>query len=159
MNVDFANVPCLLVILTLIIYLFSSRKKSRHPHPPGPPGYPIIGNVQLPDGNAWKEYRRWSDVYGMCAFYSSNTGLNQYLGSSIVRVNILGTNIVILNSLDDCVALLDKRSSIYSDRFVHSRYRNNIRAKAYMLGPIRCLCWSCTCSRGHPDFFKFIAGV
>ena len=38
------------------------------------------------------------------------------LGSDIVHVDVMGTHIVILNSLKAGHELLDKRSSIYSDR-------------------------------------------
>lgn len=41
-------------------------------------------------------------------------------GSDIIRVNMLGTNFVITNSLEASTDLLDKRSSIYSDRYVFS---------------------------------------
>ena len=41
---------------------------------------------------------------------------NTRLGSKIVRYNVLGSNIVILNSLQVVMDLLDKRSAIYSDR-------------------------------------------
>ena len=36
--------------------------------------------------------------------------------SEVIRVRALGTNIVILNSLNAVNELLDKRSSTYSDR-------------------------------------------
>ena len=36
--------------------------------------------------------------------------------SDIIHVNVLGTSIVILNSYDVAVSLLDKRSGIYSSR-------------------------------------------
>lgn len=76
------------------------RKKNRAPHPPGPTGLPFIGNLQLPDGQAWKTYRQWGDMYG----------------ADVVRINVLGKNIVVLNNLEACTELLDKRAAIYSDR-------------------------------------------
>lgn len=42
------------------------------------------------------------------------------IASDIVRVNVFGTNIVVLNSLEACVELLDQRSAIYSDRCVYT---------------------------------------
>jgi hypothetical protein len=38
------------------------------------------------------------------------------LGSDVVHVDVMGTHVVILNSLKAGHELLDKRSSIYSDR-------------------------------------------
>ena len=40
------------------------------------------------------------------------------LGSDLIRLNIMGNNIIVLNSLRSAIDLLDKRSSIYSSRFV-----------------------------------------
>lgn len=47
-------------------YLFYNRSKnSRLPLPPGPKGYPIIGNLlDLPNGSDWITYRDWSRQYG-----------------------------------------------------------------------------------------------
>ena len=39
------------------------------------------------------------------------------LGSDILRLNVLGNNIIILNSLEATTDLLEKRSTIYSDRY------------------------------------------
>jgi hypothetical protein len=36
--------------------------------PPGPPGYPLIGNVlELPRVREWETYAQWSKQYGACA--------------------------------------------------------------------------------------------
>lgn len=39
--------------------------------------------------------------------------------SSVVRYNVLGNNIVVLNSLQAVIDLFEKRSAIYSDRYAH----------------------------------------
>ncbi|RPD55979.1 cytochrome P450 [Lentinus tigrinus ALCF2SS1-6] len=80
------------------------RLRRRRPHlPPGPRGLPLFGNLfQIPDLSAapWHAYSAWSHEHN----------------SDIIRVRALGTNIVILNSLNVVNDLLDKRSSIYSGR-------------------------------------------
>ncbi|TFK89937.1 cytochrome P450 [Polyporus arcularius HHB13444] len=91
-----------LAVLCLFISVFRLRLR-RPPLPPGPRGLPLVGNLfQIPEPSAspWHAYCAWgrehkSDVISVCA---------------------LGTNIVILNSLNAVTDLLDKRSSIYSDR-------------------------------------------
>lgn len=69
--------------------------------PPGPKGYPIIGNVwDIPRERAWLTYAEWAERYK----------------SDVVQFTVFGTRTVILNSLKAATELLDKRSSIYSDR-------------------------------------------
>ncbi|KAG6903267.1 hypothetical protein C0995_000162 [Termitomyces sp. Mi166 len=75
-----------------------SRQKT--PLPPGPPADPIIGHIRLipPEGQ---------DVF----FYE----LGKTYGD-VVQLKIMGKSIIILNSVEAAVDLLDNRSSIYSDR-------------------------------------------
>ena len=40
-------------------------------------------------------------------------------GSDIVRINVLGMNIIVTNTLEASADLLDKRSSTYSNRPTH----------------------------------------
>ncbi|KAF7977292.1 hypothetical protein HWV62_4259 [Athelia sp. TMB] len=87
-----------LVIATF--YLVKARTKSQK-YPPGPRGWPLIGNLlDMPKGDEWVKYREWAQEYN----------------SDIVHVEVFGTHIVLLNSLEAISDLLDKRSSIYSDR-------------------------------------------
>ncbi|PPQ88910.1 hypothetical protein CVT25_009145 [Psilocybe cyanescens] len=96
--------------LTSVVILVSSyttikflqhRKRSRnHPFPPGPEGYPIIGNVlSLFQGERWKIFSDYKKQYG-----------------DLVRLHGLGTDLIALNSLDAIDDLLGKRGHIYSHR-------------------------------------------
>lgn len=68
--------------------------------PPGPPGKFIIGNLlDVPHDNAWETFGKWKEIYG-----------------DVVHLNILGEHLIILNSFEAAWELLEKRSSIYSDR-------------------------------------------
>ncbi|KAI0340919.1 cytochrome P450 [Trametopsis cervina] len=90
------------LVVTFIIRRAKWNKRSRGlPLPPGPRGWPIIGNLlALPsEGQPWMVYRDWSYKHG-----------------NIMSMNVLGAHIVILSSADIAADLLDKRSSIYSDR-------------------------------------------
>ncbi|THU84289.1 cytochrome P450 [Dendrothele bispora CBS 962.96] len=67
--------------------------------PPGPKGLPIIGNIhQLSDEN-WLQFTEWKFKYG-----------------PLVRLNLGGTNTIVLNTHKVAADILDKRASIYSDR-------------------------------------------
>ncbi|EKM54976.1 uncharacterized protein PHACADRAFT_142803 [Phanerochaete carnosa HHB-10118-sp] len=54
----------------------------------------------MPDNLAWITYIRWGEEYN----------------SDILRLSVLGNNLIIVNSLEAASDLLDKRSAIYSDR-------------------------------------------
>ncbi|KAF8883978.1 cytochrome P450 [Infundibulicybe gibba] len=77
-----------------------NRNPKRLPLPPGPKGLPIIGNLlDMPAHKPWVIYNEWSKTYG-----------------DIMHLNILGQSIIILCSTRRTTDLLEKRSSISSDR-------------------------------------------
>lgn len=70
------------------------------PLPPGPKGLPIIGNVlEMPSSQEWKTFARWGKQWG-----------------GLVSVKVLGQPIIIINSVQIAMEMLDKKSAIYSDR-------------------------------------------
>lgn len=82
-------------------FFILSRQKSRNlPHPPGPQGYPLVGYLKTIPSPLWKTYLDWGKQYK----------------SDIVRLNILGNNMIVTNTLKATLDLLDKRSAIHSDR-------------------------------------------
>ena len=54
---------CVLLGFFLIGLVVKLTLKGRK-HPPGPPGYPLVGNLALPQGPAWKAYRDLGNAYG-----------------------------------------------------------------------------------------------
>ncbi|KAF8190347.1 cytochrome P450 [Mycena galopus ATCC 62051] len=71
------------------------------PTPPGPRPLPIIGNLlNIPSQEQWLVYQEWSRKYG----------------SDVVRMNVLGTDILVVNSAEAASALFGYKSAIYSDR-------------------------------------------
>lgn len=90
---------CLLIVF-LVALRQNSKNKSRLPLPPGPKPLPFVGNLfQFPKKQPWKTLTKWRETYG-----------------DIVYINDLGGPTIILNTHKVCSDLLDKRSSIYSDR-------------------------------------------
>jgi hypothetical protein len=69
-------------------------------YPPGPPTWPVIGNLHLmPKEKGHLQFQKWAEEYG--PVYSL----------------ILGTKVMIVLSSDQAIKdLLDKRSGIYSSR-------------------------------------------
>ncbi|KAI9432002.1 cytochrome P450 [Lactarius indigo] len=85
---------------SLGLFVVHTRRHKR-PYPPGPSRLPIVGNLfSMPSREEWVTYKKWSEKYG----------------SDVIHVDVMGSHIVILNSIKSANELLDKRSSIYSDR-------------------------------------------
>ena len=62
--------------------------------------------------------------------YTNNPRLNQielYAGSDIIYVNVLGQPIVVIDKYETAVELLEKRSGIYSSRFVSANHIHSSR--------------------------------
>ncbi|KAB5591014.1 O-methylsterigmatocystin oxidoreductase [Ceratobasidium theobromae] len=86
-------------------YLFYREKLARAsklPLPPSPAGaYPLLGHaLALPTSNEHLTYSKWS----------------RELKSDIISMTALGQTIVVLNSVEAAIDLMDRRSAIYSDR-------------------------------------------
>ncbi|PBK94407.1 cytochrome P450 [Armillaria gallica] len=63
-------------------------------------GLPVIGNLfDMPTEKEWLTFAKWGEKY-----------------SNIASIPILGWCLVILNSTQTAISILDKKSSIYSDR-------------------------------------------
>ncbi|KAI0092442.1 CyP450 monooxygenase [Irpex rosettiformis] len=68
--------------------------------PPGPRGFPIIGNLlDFPPNKAWVTFREWSQTYG-----------------NIMFIQVMDTPILLVSSPEICHDLMEKRSAIYSDK-------------------------------------------
>lgn len=75
--------------------------RRRLPLPPGPKGYPIVGNLfDMPHDLQWEKYFDWSKKYN----------------SDIIYLSVFGAPIVVLNSYEAANDLLSGRSLLYSDR-------------------------------------------
>ncbi|KAH7905306.1 cytochrome P450 [Hygrophoropsis aurantiaca] len=90
------------VLASLIALVLYNRERSDTviPRPPGPTPLPLIGNVlSINAGEPWRTYTKWRDIYG-----------------DIVYTRLLNKEIIVLNSEEAAVNLLERRSQIYSDR-------------------------------------------
>ncbi|KAG1815024.1 cytochrome P450 [Suillus subaureus] len=84
------------------VYLMKQvfAKKNHASYPPGPRGLPLVGNIQdIPHVKPWLTFAEWGKKYG-----------------DISHINVLGQHIFVLNSVKTAMEMLDKKSSIYSDR-------------------------------------------
>ncbi|KAF8897192.1 cytochrome P450 [Infundibulicybe gibba] len=90
---------CLATLGLFIIRRFI-RSRSTVPLPPGPKGLPLVGNIlDMPSEKEWLTFAKWGDTWG-----------------DLCSVTILGQPLIIINSAQVASEMLDKKSSIYSDR-------------------------------------------
>ncbi|KAJ6541415.1 cytochrome P450 [Mycena capillaripes] len=93
---DFVVVAVALSFSGLQLY---ARKKNRR-LPPGPNGYPVIGNVfDMPPSQSWKTFAKWGERYG-----------------GIMSITLLGQPFIILNDPAVATEILDRRGNNYADR-------------------------------------------
>ncbi|CAA7266287.1 unnamed protein product [Cyclocybe aegerita] len=86
------------LLAVVILKKFVSRKAA--PLPPGPRKLPLIGNLlDIPAKQEWFTFAEWGKKWG-----------------DIISVSVLGQQMIILNSAEVAIDMLDKKSSVYSDR-------------------------------------------
>ncbi|KAF8992234.1 cytochrome P450 [Cyathus striatus] len=89
------------IALFLISRWRSSSKLSGLPLPPGPKRRFLVGNLlDVPPDFAWVKYHDWAKEHE----------------SDIIYLNLAGQHIVVLDTYEACLELLEKRSGIYSSR-------------------------------------------
>ncbi|KAJ7160375.1 cytochrome P450 [Mycena filopes] len=84
--------------LSLCYHLYTRKRTLALP--PGPKGWPLIGNaLDFPKSHAWRTFARWGELYG-----------------GIMSVTLMGQPFVIVNDPAIATEILDKRGNLYADR-------------------------------------------
>jgi len=110
------------VLLAIILWKIPSSilftKKTPYPLPPGPKGEPVLGHLRVvPSDKPENAYAKWSKEYSENRpTISMIIDVNAGSDSDVLYFNILGQPVVVLNSVQAAVDLLDKRGSNYCDR-------------------------------------------
>ncbi|KAF8258559.1 cytochrome P450 [Lactarius quietus] len=91
------------ILLSFLIAFRSTQRYRRRRglrYPPGPPGWPIIGNLlDISPSSPWLPYTEFSKKYG-----------------HIVSCRVFGQDIILLNTITAIKDIFEKRGNIYSDR-------------------------------------------
>ena len=107
----------------LILYVYYKHyKRSSLPLPPGPKKHPLWGNLwDMPMSNQWLKYAEWGKQSSMfpAAFHLPNMLIElTVIDSNILHAYAGRTDFIIINSFDVATELGDRRSAIYSSRWV-----------------------------------------
>ncbi|KAL0954548.1 hypothetical protein HGRIS_003514 [Hohenbuehelia grisea] len=87
-------------LFVFVWYKSRTSDRGRLPLPPGPPADPVIGHLRvIPPNDFGSVFHEWGKAYG-----------------DVVYINALGTSLLVLDSVGAAIDLLEKKSSIYSDR-------------------------------------------
>ncbi|KAJ4474825.1 cytochrome P450 [Lentinula aciculospora] len=86
--------------LVILVRLYARGGDRKH-LPPGPPGVPILGNLPQVVGvpQLWHTFDKWRYEYGPLTY-----------------LNMVGKDVMVLNSKAAAMELLERRSATYSDR-------------------------------------------
>ena len=88
------------LVLATSIWLVRRRRRLQFKLPPGPKGWPLIGNLlDMPSDYHWFTFSKWGKKYG-----------------PITYLNVAGSPILIVNSHRVGLDLLEKRGQMYSGR-------------------------------------------
>ncbi|KAF9446807.1 cytochrome P450 [Macrolepiota fuliginosa MF-IS2] len=96
---EILTIALFLVILSGTITLLY-RKSPKAPLPPSPPADPILGHLRyIPSENPELQYTEWAKTYG-----------------DVIYLRVLNRQIIVLNTIEAAIDLLEKRGLNYSDR-------------------------------------------
>ncbi len=108
-------------VLLAVAVWFKHRNGRSLPLPPGPPGDPVIGHLRyIPAESLAETFAEWSKTYGTLSstqFSSKNQAHRPlFREGDVMHLQVFNRNMIILNTAEAAIDLMDKRSSIYSDR-------------------------------------------
>ncbi|KAJ7482249.1 cytochrome P450 [Mycena galericulata] len=101
MNSLIISLSLLIGFVAIYLFLPTNFGKPVCPFPEfaGPRGLPVLGNIHQLGGKQWVTYTEWHKTFG-----------------PIYRLNLAGQSVLVIGSAKIAADLLERRSSLYSDR-------------------------------------------
>ncbi len=113
---------CAVLVITFL-WLRLLQRRQAVVLPPGPKGYPLIGNIfDMMVSGLWEVAQKWGTRYGVSLDAPRGTAVHHLIGSrpsltgDLIYLSSFGQSMIVINSYDIAVELLEKRSLNYSDR-------------------------------------------
>ena len=114
-------IASLLALGVASLGLWQSRRGSgsstSNPLPPGPPPLPLLGNIfEIDKNEPWKSYMNLGKIYGTCQIIFRCSYKLISLPGDLVYLRLINIQAIVINSEEVARDLLERRSTIYSDR-------------------------------------------
>jgi len=113
------NALAFVVFLYLLVVFRDRKRRGGLPYPPGPPSWPVIGNLlDIPTNAPWTAYADMSKKHGR-RYIVGNTSLpllKPAFRGDVICFRVFNQVVVVLCSLSAIKDLLEKRAETYSDR-------------------------------------------
>jgi hypothetical protein len=121
MGIDTTLCAASLFAATSLALIWRWRRSRRPSYPPGPKGYPLIGNVlDLPQNvPIWKTFMSLAKQYGVWPFRlypEIQLEMTLFEDTDVLHLTVITTDYVVLGSAKAISDLAEKRSNVYSDR-------------------------------------------
>lgn len=111
------SIPALIVVIVQAVRNMQRERNPPLPYPPGPKGEFLFGNArQMPENSQWLAFANWGKKYGEHNFYLTPQLALTINSGGYVFCRVFNAPYLILNDAKSAMDLLDRRSTIYSDR-------------------------------------------
>ncbi|KAL1686698.1 cytochrome P450 [Schizophyllum commune] len=98
---DILSLVVAVAVTGAVLYRYRHSRKGSIPLPPGPKKLPMFGNLlDMPSSYEWETFMQWARDFN----------------TDILHLEVPGTSIIVLDTYEAAVDLLEKRSRYYSGR-------------------------------------------
>ena len=111
--------PVAAVSLIALPTAYFGLTRRKRPEFPGPKGYPVIGNaLDFPSSPEWKGLSQLAKKSGASLPKSPWSHAESFGGSGtdVLYLNVIGMDMLVVNSVDAAIDLFERKSSTYADR-------------------------------------------